>query len=114
MKYHPDNYAKLSQHEKNLHEKAFTTNSADPDYHNLEIGKDEHGERLVVPKGDVLFQFRKDVEENKLPLVSWLVAPEHFSDHPGSPWYGAWYISEVLNILTKDPEMWKNNFHYQL
>lgn len=107
VKYHPDNYAKLSQHEKNLHEKAFTTNSADPDYHNLEIGKDEHGERLVVPKGDVLFQFRKDVEENKLPLVSWLVAPEHFSDHPGSPWYGAWYISEVLNILTKDPEMWK-------
>ncbi len=55
----------------------------------------------------MLFQFRKDVEEKKLPLVSWLVAPEHFSDHPGSPWYGAWYISEVLNILTKDPETWK-------
>lgn len=107
VKYHPDNYAKLSSMEKNLHEKAFTTNSNDPDYHNLEIGTDENGERLVVPKGDVLFQFRKDVEEKKLPLVSWLVAPEHFSDHPGSPWYGAWYISEVLNILTKDPEMWK-------
>ncbi|AZB23798.1 phospholipase C, phosphocholine-specific [Chryseobacterium bernardetii] len=107
VKYHPDNYSKLSQQEKNLHEKAFTTNANDPDYHSLEIGKDEHGERLVVPKGDVLFQFRKDVEEKKLPLVSWLVAPEHFSDHPGSPWYGAWYISEVLNILTKDPEMWK-------
>ncbi|WP_419495416.1 phosphocholine-specific phospholipase C [Chryseobacterium bernardetii] len=107
VKYHPDNYSKLSQQEKNLHEKAFTTNANDPDYHSLEIGKDEHGERLVVPKGDVLFQFRKDVEEKKLPLVSWLVAPEHFSDHPGSPWYGAWYISEVLNILTKAPEMWK-------
>ncbi|HCN51627.1 MAG TPA: phospholipase C, phosphocholine-specific [Chryseobacterium sp.] len=107
VKYHPDNYSKLSQQEKNLHEKAFTTNSNDPDYWNLEIGKDENGERLVVPKGDVLFQFRKDVEEKKLPLVSWLVAPEHFSDHPGSPWYGAWYISEVLNILTKDPETWK-------
>ncbi|MEJ5104806.1 phosphocholine-specific phospholipase C [Chryseobacterium sp. MYb328] len=107
VKYHPDNYSKLSPMEKNLHEKAFTTNSNDPDYHNLEIGKDENGERLVVPKGDVLFQFRKDVEEKKLPLVSWLIAPEHFSDHPGSPWYGAWYISEVLNILTKDPEMWK-------
>lgn len=107
VKYHPDNYSKLSQKEKNLHEKAFTTNSEDPDYWNLEIGNDEHGERLVVPKGDVLFKFRKDVEEKKLPLVSWLVAPEHFSDHPGSPWYGAWYISEVLNILTKDPETWK-------
>ncbi|PIF47775.1 phospholipase C [Chryseobacterium sp. 52] len=107
IKYSPENYSKLSQQEKNLHEKAFTTNSNDPDYWNLEIGKDENGEKLVVPKGDVLFQFRKDVEEKKLPLVSWLVAPEHFSDHPGSPWYGAWYISEVLNILTKDPETWK-------
>jgi phospholipase C len=107
IKYHPDNYSKLSKEEKNLHEKAFTINSNDPDYRNLEIGEDENGERLVVPKGDVLFQFRKDVEEKKLPLVSWLVAPEHFSDHPGSPWYGAWYISEVLNILTKDPETWK-------
>ncbi|MDQ1855954.1 phosphocholine-specific phospholipase C [Chryseobacterium sp. WLY505] len=107
VKYHPDNYSKLSKEEKNLHEKAFTTNSKDPDYWKLEIGKDENGERLVVPEGDVLFQFRKDVEEKKLPLVSWLVAPEHFSDHPGSPWYGAWYISEVLNILTKDPETWK-------
>lgn len=106
-KYTPENYAKLSQLEKNLHEKAFTTNINDPDYWNLEIGNDENGERLVVPKGDVLFQFRKDVEDKKLPLVSWLVAPEHFSDHPGSPWYGAWYISEVLNILTKDPETWK-------
>lgn len=107
VKYHPDNYSKLSKEEKNLHEKAFTTNSNNPDYWKLEIGKDENGERLVVPEGDVLFQFRKDVEEKKLPLVSWLVAPEHFSDHPGSPWYGAWYISEVLNILTKDPETWK-------
>ncbi|RLJ34418.1 phospholipase C [Chryseobacterium sp. 7] len=107
IKYHPDNYSKLSKEEKNLHEKAFTTNVNDPDYWKLEIGKDENGERLVVPEGDVLFQFRKDVEEKKLPLVSWLVAPEHFSDHPGSPWYGAWYISEVLNILTKDPETWK-------
>lgn len=107
VKYHPDNYSKLSKEEQNLHEKAFTTNVNDPDYWKLEIGKDENGERLVVPEGDVLFQFRKDVEEKKLPLVSWLVAPEHFSDHPGSPWYGAWYISEVLNILTKDPETWK-------
>lgn len=107
VKYHPDNYAKLSQKEKNIHEKAFTINSDDPDYWNLEIGQDDNGERLVIPKGDVLHQFRKDVDEKKLPLVSWLIAPEHFSDHPGSPWYGAWYISEVLNILTKDPETWK-------
>lgn len=107
IKYKPENYSKLSQKEKNLHEKAFTLNSNDPDFWNLEIGQDENGEKLIVPKGDVLHQFRKDVEEKKLPLVSWLVAPEHFSDHPGSPWYGAWYISDVLNILTQDPEIWK-------
>ncbi|MCW3160374.1 phosphocholine-specific phospholipase C [Chryseobacterium oryctis] len=107
IEYHPDNFEKLTQTEKSIHEKAFTTNSNDPDYWNIEVGQDENGERLVVPKGDVLHQFRKDVENKKLPLVSWLVAPEHFSDHPGSPWYGAWYISEVLNILTKDPETWK-------
>lgn len=105
--YTPSNYSKLSTKEKNLHEKAFTTNVNTSDYWKLEIGNDENGERLVVPKSDVLFQFRKDVDDKKLPLVSWLVAPEHFSDHPGSPWYGAWYISEVLNILTKDPETWK-------
>ena len=43
----------------------------------------------------------------KLPTVSWLVAPEKFSDHPGSAWYGAWYIAEVLDILTQNPEVWK-------
>jgi hypothetical protein len=48
--------------------------------------------------------------KKKASVGFWLVAPEHFSDHPGSPWYGAWYISEVLNILTKDPEMWKKRF----
>src|SRR5690606_21353923 len=60
-----------------------------------------------VPKGDILFQFRKDVNEGKLPMVSWLVAPKKFSDHPSAPWYGAWYVSEVLDILTQNPEVWK-------
>src|SRR5690606_9746811 len=60
-----------------------------------------------VPKGDILYQFRKDVKEGKLPTVTWLVAPQKFSDHPSAPWYGAWYISEVLDILTQNPEVWK-------
>src|SRR5690606_26452173 len=25
----------------------------------------------------------------------------------GSPWYGAWLISETMNILTKNPDVWK-------
>ncbi|SEW54406.1 phosphocholine-specific phospholipase C [Chitinophaga arvensicola] len=104
------NFEKLSQRAQNLHNKAFTTNIADPDYHELETlrYKDGDTERTVeVPKGDILHQFRTDVNEGKLPTVSWLVAPGEFSDHPGSPWYGAWYVSEVLDILTKQEEVWK-------
>jgi phospholipase C len=105
-----ENYAKLSQRDRNLHEKAFTTNVNDPHYHRLTELEYKDGllERNVkIPKGDVLHQFREDVKNRTLPTVSWLVAPENFSDHPGAPWYGAWYVSEVMDILTKDPEVWK-------
>lgn len=91
---------------KPLHEKAFTVNSGDPNYRSLEMLKYQDGE-LPVPKGDVLYQFRKDVAEGKLPAVSWVVPPERFSDHPGAPWYGAWMLSEVIRILTEKPEVWK-------
>src|SRR5205814_70525 len=57
--------------------------------------------------GDVLHQFRVDVQNGTLPTVSWIVPPEKFSDHPASAWYGAWYISEIINILTKNPDVWK-------
>jgi len=108
--YTRSNYEKLSQREKNLHEKAFTTNSGDPDYKNLTTLKYKDGDKereLTIPKGDILYQFRKDVDNRQLPAVSWLVAPENFSDHPSAPWYGSWYISEILDILTKNPEVWK-------
>ncbi|QJB39698.1 phospholipase C, phosphocholine-specific [Chitinophaga oryzae] len=104
------NFAKLPQRAQNLHNKAFTTNIGDPDYHELETlrYKDGDVERTVqVPKGDILHQFRTDVNNGQLPTVSWLVAPGEFSDHPGSPWYGAWYVSEVLDILTQKEEVWK-------
>ncbi|QNL50634.1 phospholipase C, phosphocholine-specific [Olivibacter sp. SDN3] len=110
-KYNPDNFEKLSTFEQNLHRRAFTTNIADPHYHETEelSYRDEEGveRQMRVPKGDVLYQFRKDVNEGELPTVSWLVAPQNFSDHPSAPWYGAWYVSEVLDILTKNPEVWK-------
>ena len=106
----PDKFDQLSAFEKNIHQKAFTTNRNDPFYHQLSsiTYQDGSEEREVkIPKGDVLYQFRKDVETGQLPTVSWLVAPENFSDHPSSAWYGAWYISEVVDILTKNPEVWK-------
>src|SRR5690606_12207294 len=39
--------------------------------------------------------------------VSWLIPSQNFSDHPSAPWYGVWLTSELLDILTKNPEVWK-------
>ncbi|WP_459555048.1 phosphocholine-specific phospholipase C [Lacunimicrobium album] len=108
--YSEENYAKLSEKARRLHEKAFCTNSADPDYRELEdfVYEFEGQERkMKIPKGDVLHQFRKDVANGTLPKVSWLVPPERYSDHPCSAWYGQWYLSEVMKILTENPEVWK-------
>jgi phospholipase C len=105
-----ENFAKLSEREQNLHTKAFCNNSGDPSYRQLSTltYRDSEAERQVqVPNGDVLHQFRQDVQNGSLPTVSWLVAPENFSDHPGAAWYGAWYVSEVLDILTHNPDIWK-------
>jgi phospholipase C len=103
-------FDKLSQREKNLHEKAFSTNISDPHYRSLDTYAYQDGDTqrtMSVPKGDVLHQFRKDVANGELPAVSWVIGPENFSDHPGAPWYGAWYVSEVIDILTQNPEIWK-------
>jgi phospholipase C len=108
--YTAENWEKLSPREKIIHQKAFTTNYPDPNYHQLTDLRYPDGKvlrELKVPKGDVFHQFREDVKQGRLPAVSWLVAPANFSDHPGSAWYGAWYVSEALNILTGNPEVWK-------
>jgi phospholipase C len=110
VKWRPEKFNLLSEKEKNLHRKAFVTNEKDPDYHQLTTLQyhDGNTERTMkVPKGDVLYQFREDVKNGELPAVSWIVAPENFSDHPGAPWYGAWYVAEVMDILTQNPEVWK-------
>ena len=103
-------FDQLSPQQQALHRKAFDTNTADPHYHSLEsLSYNDNGtERTMkAPKGDVLHQFRQDVKSGQLPTVSWLSAPENFSDHPSAPWYGAWYVSEVMDILTQNPEVWK-------
>ncbi|MBL9094443.1 MAG: phospholipase C, phosphocholine-specific [Planctomycetaceae bacterium] len=105
-----ENFARLSDEARNLYEKAFCTNVGDPDQHQLaSLSYEVDGERreLKIPKGDILHQFRQDVNSGRLPTVSWLVAPANFSDHPSTPWYGSWYVSEVIDILTKNPEVWK-------
>ncbi|MEI9973525.1 MAG: phospholipase C, phosphocholine-specific [Ignavibacteriota bacterium] len=109
-KHSDEAWAKLAPRERNLHEKAFCCNTGDPDYRKLTTLRYRDGDaerELKAPKGDVLHQFREDVRLDKLPAVSWIVPPENFSDHPGAPWYGAWMVSEVLHILTANPEVWK-------
>ena len=58
--------------------------------------------------GDGLFDhLRADVKNGTLPKVSWIAAPEAFTEHSNFPSnYGAWYISQVLDALTSNPEVW--------
>jgi len=61
----------------------------------------------VAVSGGLFDQFKADVKANKLPQVSWVVAPEAYTEHPNWPAnYGAWYVSQVLDALTANPEVW--------
>lgn len=105
-----DRFEKLSDFQKGLYRNAFVINDADPDYRrliHLDYNDDGQKRDVEVPAGDVLYQFRQDVDKGKLPTVSWLVPSQNFSDHPSAPWYGTWLTSEILDILTKNPEVWK-------
>ncbi|HZZ71055.1 MAG TPA: phospholipase C, phosphocholine-specific [Pirellulales bacterium] len=107
--FHSDRFAQRTALEREIHERAFTTNRAAADYRGLtppEAGP-ARGRMDRIPKGDLFHQFRADAQAGKLPAVSWLVAPSHFSDHPSSAWFGAWYVSEALDILTQNPALWK-------
>jgi phospholipase C len=51
-------------------------------------------------------QFKSDVQSGKLPQVSWIVGPAGYTEHSDYPInYGAWYISQVLDILVSNPEV---------
>ena len=48
-----------------------------------------------------------DVAAGQLPAISYVTAPEAFSEHSNWPTnYGAWYISKVLDALTSNPDVW--------
>ncbi len=70
----------------------------------------------ISVSGTLLDQFRADVRSGKLPQVSWIAAPEAFSEHPNWPVnYGAWYISQFIDALTENPEVWSKTvvfLHY--
>ena len=72
-----------------------------PLYDRARVGTD------VSKSGTFFDQLRADVTGGTLPQVSWVVAPEAFTEHPNWPAnYGAWYVSQVLDALTADPEVW--------
>lgn len=58
--------------------------------------------------GDGYFDILKaDVKADRLPQVSYIAAPEAFCEHPNWPVnYGAWYIAQILDALTSNPEVW--------
>jgi phospholipase C len=64
----------------------------------------------LVAKGvtdHTLAEFREDVVNNRLPEVSWIVAPYKYCEHPeASPRDGAWYINQILESLVANPEVW--------
>lgn len=61
----------------------------------------------ISASGTLFDIFRSDVQSGKLPQVSWIVAPEAYTEHPNWPAnYGAWYVSQMLDILTENPEVW--------
>src|SRR5215470_5479615 len=51
-------------------------------------------------------EFRNDVHSGKLPQVSWIAAPAGYTEHADWPInYGAWYISQIFNILVSNPDV---------
>jgi phospholipase C len=61
----------------------------------------------IATSGSLFDIFKQDVSSGNLPQVSWLVAPESYTEHPNWPAnYGAWYVSQVLDILTSNPDVW--------
>ncbi|WP_340677656.1 phospholipase C, phosphocholine-specific [Paraglaciecola sp.] len=55
-----------------------------------------------------LDHLHRDVINNTLPAVSYIIATAEGSEHPGpsSPAQGAAYTSEVLDALTANPDVW--------
>jgi phospholipase C len=57
--------------------------------------------------GSLFAPLQQDVLDNTLPQVSWIVTPQAYSEHPVfPPNWGAFYIANVIDALTANPEVW--------
>ncbi len=67
---------------------------------NAANAKQSRGEHLVV-------RFAEDIANNRLPQVSWIVAPYILSEHPAAcPAYGEQFVAGLLSVLAAHPETW--------
>ncbi|MBP4049106.1 phosphocholine-specific phospholipase C [Chromobacterium violaceum] len=56
---------------------------------------------------DLVAAIRNDAVNGTLPQVSWIVAPEAYSEHPSAPpAAGAYLLDRVLQALTANPDVW--------
>ena len=69
----------------------------------------------ILKSGTLFDDFRKDVLANELPQVTWIVAPEAYTEHGNWPSnYGAWYVSQMLDALTANPEVWSKTIVFYM
>jgi phospholipase C len=67
----------------------------------------------IAVGGSLFDDFRRDVLSGSLPQVSWMVAPEAYTEHPNWPAnYGAYYVSEILDALTANPAVWSKTVFF--
>ncbi len=62
----------------------------------------------TLPNNGLFDTLKQDVLNNTLPEVSWVVPTALYSEHPSpsSPVQGGWYVQELLNALTSNPDVW--------
>ena len=69
----------------------------------------------ISVSGTLFDEFAGDIKKGILPQVSWIVAPEAYTEHPNWPAnYGAWYVSQILDALTANPEVWSKTAFFWL
>ena len=67
----------------------------------------------ILNSGTLFDILRQDVLNNQLPQVSWIVAPEAYTEHGNWPSnFGAWYVSQMLDALTANPEVWSKTVFF--
>ncbi|CAG9263771.1 Non-hemolytic phospholipase C [Paraburkholderia unamae] len=62
----------------------------------------------TMADGGFLQALKDDIAANRLPQVSWIIAPKGYCEHPAvsTPGQGAYYLQTLLDTLTENPEIW--------